>query len=235
MKRNFSIPGRFYLMTMRHSSLALAVLWFVCAWTTGIAQRADEGGPPKVPPGDEERMRPRFLESLPPEMRERFEAAREKALQDPKLRELQKIAKRANRDFFRAMRIKMMEIDPALAEMVRKKILERRARRAWKDENGAPGFDSLGPEEREKFVAALEKANDDPAVQAAKEKKWEAITAAERAMALEEYRKAMQEAMLKVDPSVAPILEKLNRKSLPSTSPAKPPESAPIDKEPQSR
>jgi hypothetical protein len=237
MNCNFSIPKQFYLTTMRYPVLALAALWFVCVWTSGIAQRADEGGAPKLPPrpGDEGDLRSRFVESLPPEMRERFEAAREKALQDPKLRELRKIAERANRDFFKAMREKMMEIDPALADIVRKTVLERKARKAWKDEDGAPGFDSLSGEEREKFMAALEKAHNDPALEAAKRKRWEAITSGERAIASEEYRKALQEAMLKVDPSLAPILKKLSSKRLPSTPPASPEKSNPSDKEPQPR
>ena len=155
----------------------------------------------------------RLLESLPPEMRERFEAAREKAMQDPKLRELRRTAEKAKRDFFKAMRTKMMEIDPTLADMVRKRVIERKARRAWKDEDGTPGFDSLNRDEREKLLAALERAHDDPTVQAAKEKKWDAITPAERTVAREVYRKAIQEAMIKVDPSLAPILEKLSAKA----------------------
>ena len=222
---------------MRYSALALAALLFVSAGTFGIAQQADEGGPPKPPPGNENegRWRDRLLESLPPEMRERFEAAREKAMQDPKLRELRRTAERAKRDFFKAMRTKMMEIDPALAELVRKRVFERKARRAWKDEDGTPGFDSLSPDEREKFLAALERANDVPAVQAAKEKKWDAITPAERTAAREVYRKAMQEAMVKIDPSLAPILQKLTPSPAQSSSPAKPDESNPTDKEPKSR
>jgi hypothetical protein len=235
MNCNFSISRQFYLRTMRYPVLALAALCFGFAWTFGIAQRVDEGGAPKQSPTpeDEGPPRSRFVESLPPEIRERFEAAREKALQDPKLRELQRNAQRAKRDFIKAIREKMMKIDPELAKIVRKTVLERNARRAWKDEDGAPGFESLSGGEREKFMAAMEKAHDDPAVEAAKQKKWEAITTAERAIALEEYRKAIHEAMIKVDPSLAPILDKLSSKRLPSTSPAKPVESD--DKEPQPR
>jgi hypothetical protein len=220
---------------MRYFALAFAALMFVSPWTPGIAQQAVEGGPPKSSSGREGRWRDRILESLPPEMRERFEAAREKAMQDPKLRELRRTAEKANRDFFKAMRTKMMEIDPALAEMVKKRVMERKARRAWKDEDGTPGFDSLSGDEREKLLAALERAHDDPSVQAAREKKWDAITSAERTAAREEYRKALQATMLKIDPSLAPILEKLNAKSAQSSSPAKPPGGDPTDKEPQSR
>ena len=84
-------------------------------------------------------------------------------------------------------------------------------------------------------LAALERANDDPTVQAAKEKKWDAITPAERTAAREVYRKAMQEAMVKIDPSLAPILQKLTPSPAQSSSPAKPDDSNPTDKEPKSR
>ena len=72
----------------------------------------------------------KFLEGLPEEARERFLAAREKALEDPKLQELRKNAERAKREFFKAMRDKMLEIDPGLAEIVRKRAMERKARKA---------------------------------------------------------------------------------------------------------
>ena len=232
---NFSVSEQFYITTMRYSALALAALLFVSVGTSGIAQQAEEGSAPKSPPEKEGRWRERLLESLPPEMRERFEAAREKAMQDPKLRELRRTAEKAKRDFFKAMRTKMMEIDPALADMVRKRVMERKARRAWKDDEGTPGFDSLNRDEREKLLAALERAQDDPTVQAAKEKKWDAITTAERTVARDVYRKAIQEAMIKVDPSLAPILEKLNAKAAQAPSPAKPDESNPTAKEPKSQ
>ncbi|HET9522663.1 MAG TPA: hypothetical protein VFO90_00440, partial [Terrimicrobiaceae bacterium] len=109
---------------MRYSALALAALLFVSVGTSGIAQQDEEGSAPKSPPEKEGRWRERLLESLPPEMRDRFEAAREKAMQDPKLRELRRTAEKAKRDFFKAMRTKMMEIDPALADMVRKRVME---------------------------------------------------------------------------------------------------------------
>ena len=59
---------------------------------------------------------------------------------------------------------------------------------------------SLTPEEREKLKAARMKAKDDPAVKAA-----EATKDTDR----KGFRKTMAEAMVRADPSVAPILEKL--------------------------
>ncbi len=59
---------------------------------------------------------------------------------------------------------------------------------------------SLTPEEREKLKAAREKARQDPAVKAA-----EATKDTDR----KGFHRTMAEAMVRADPSVAPILEKL--------------------------
>lgn len=58
----------------------------------------------------------------------------------------------------------------------------------------------LTPEERQKLKAARRKAKDDPAVKAA-----EATRDTDR----KGYHKAMKEAVLRADPAVGPILEKL--------------------------
>ena len=59
-------------------------------------------------------------------------------------------------------------------------------------------YDSLSPEEKQKLRAAHKAAMQDPTVQAAKADKGN-----KRA-----FRKAVKEAMIKADPSVAAILEK---------------------------
>ena len=156
--------------------------------------------------GREERRVSKFLEGVPEETRQRFLAAREKALEDPKLQRLRKNAQRANREFFKAMRTKMLEIDPVLAELVRKRSMEFRARRAWSE----AGLSALNDEERQKLLSSWRQVDDDPAVATAEKKRWDADTTAERKTALEAYRKALSKAMAKVDPSIAPILDKLN-------------------------
>jgi len=65
---------------------------------------------------------------------------------------------------------------------------------------GGPGFDSLSQEEKDKLKATAEKAQQDPKVQAAREK-------AEAAQ--KEFREALQAAQIAADPSVEPILKKL--------------------------
>jgi flagellum-specific peptidoglycan hydrolase FlgJ len=59
---------------------------------------------------------------------------------------------------------------------------------------------NLSPQDRQKLEAAHQKARQDPAVQAAHEKMKQAE---------KEFRDAMQAAMLKADPSIQPILDKL--------------------------
>ena len=59
---------------------------------------------------------------------------------------------------------------------------------------------NLSPEERQKLQAAEQQAMQDPAVQAARVKMQEADR---------EFRDAMRAAMLKADPSIQPILNKI--------------------------
>jgi hypothetical protein len=59
---------------------------------------------------------------------------------------------------------------------------------------------NLSPEERQKLQAARQKAMQDPAVQATHEKMRQAH---------KEFRDAMHAAMLKADPSIQPILDKI--------------------------
>jgi len=63
-----------------------------------------------------------------------------------------------------------------------------------------PGFDSLSQEEKDKLKAAMEKAQQDAKVKEAREK-------AEAAG--KEFREALQAAEIAADPSVEPILKKL--------------------------
>ena len=59
---------------------------------------------------------------------------------------------------------------------------------------------NLSPEERQKFEAARQKATQDPSVQAAHDKMRQAH---------KEFQEAMRAAMLKADPSIQPILNKM--------------------------
>ncbi|HEY5742474.1 MAG TPA: hypothetical protein VIS99_08025 [Terrimicrobiaceae bacterium] len=200
---------------MKYRALITAITIVACVGT-GSAQRSDESSR-----DSDTRFRDkdhsRFLESLSPEMRERFQSAREKALEDPKLQELRWKAQRAKREFFKAMRESMLKIDPGLAEIVKKKSVERRARRLSQDEER---FRNLNDPERQKLLKVVEQVESDPAVQAARKRKWEANSADEHKTAVEAYNKILQDAMMKVDPTIAPILDKLGTTQAASPSPA---------------
>ncbi|HEY3898438.1 MAG TPA: hypothetical protein VGM54_07485 [Chthoniobacter sp.] len=65
---------------------------------------------------------------------------------------------------------------------------------------GGPGFDSLSQEEKDKLRAAMQKAAEDPKVKEAREK----FEAASKGL-----REAMTAAEIAADPSVEPIVKKL--------------------------
>lgn len=175
----------------------------------------------REPGGMRMKMKERFLENLPPEARQRFEAAREKALRDPAVQELRKKSETANREFFDAMRRKMLEIDPSLEEIVKNargggkgpKDMKQDRRDGGREPGG---FGNLTDAEKEKLMAAREKAKADPAVVAAGKMKGQAGTPEDRKAASEEFRKAMHSALLKADPTLGPILEKMAPKAPPA-------------------
>jgi hypothetical protein len=65
---------------------------------------------------------------------------------------------------------------------------------------GGPGFDSLSQDEKDKLKAASEKAQNDAKVKEAREK----MEAAGK-----EFREAMNAALISADPSIEPIIKKL--------------------------
>jgi hypothetical protein len=160
-----------------------------------------------------DRMRDKMLENLTPENRARFEKAREQALQDPKISALREQAEKSNREFFDAMRQKMNEIDPGLEAIVKEGMGKQKNDKPGNGEKGGRGPDrglaNLNEGERQRLMAARESSKNDPAVVAAQEKRNKATTQEERMQAGMEFAKAMREAILKADPSMAAVLEKI--------------------------
>lgn len=158
-------------------------------------------------------LRKKMQDNVPPDIRKRFEAVREKALQDPKIQELKKKADAASEEFLKAMREAMMKADPGLADIVK----ERFGGEKMKDGKMGefPGFANLSESDRQKLMAAREKAKDDPSVKAAEAAKTNAKTPEERRAATEEFHKSMKEALLKADPTIGPILDQLKTPATP--------------------
>ena len=213
MLRNFFGNGLFYQETDMKISILSAAVAILAILPLGAEPPApaDHDKPPGRP-GPGHKMRD-MKDNLPPEIRQRFDAARSKALEDPELRALKNKMDAAGREFFQAMRAKMQEIDPGLSELVKEQA-------GWKDRKDnkdgknrpapdGPKWGNLSEAERDQLKAARAKAKEDPTVQAADKKKDAATTPADRKAASDEYRQAMRAAMVKADPSVEAVLQKL--------------------------
>ncbi len=199
---------------MKRIALLLSLLP-VCAFAEPAA--VTDQGPAPRPAGD----RPRDMPDVPPELRERFREAREKALDDSKVRRLREEMEKSAKAFREAMRDAMLRADPGLAEALKN----------WKDRPGRPGkwdkpdnrppgggFESLSEGDRQRLMDAREKAKDDPAVVAAREKRDNAKTPEERMQASKEFHDAMRAALLKQDPTLGPVLDRIK-----PPTPPKPP------------
>lgn len=195
----------------------LIPLLAVCAAPLRAEPPQPGGSRPAFPPtpgrpGEQmkERFRDKMMDNLPPEIRARFEAAREKAMQDPAIQELKKKADTANDELRKAMRDAITKADPGLAEIIKERMKDRGKDRGKGGRPGEPpGFANLSEGDRQKLMAAREKAKDDPSVQAAETLKKDAKTPGERHAAMEQFHKAMKAALLKADPTLGPILDQL--------------------------
>lgn len=199
--------------------LALILLAACAAPAVGYSQAPDPK-PDADQPGKQlrEKMRDKFLDNLPPEIRARFEAAREKAMEDPKVKELRARADAAGGEFRAAVRDAMLKADPGLAEILKQRTGNKPGKEADKKQPDRPALAQLSEGDRQKLLAAREKAKNDPDVQAADAKKKAATTPEDRRAAAEEFHKSMRSSLLKADPSLEPILDQIK----PATRPQKP-------------
>lgn len=197
----------------------------VFAGLLGLSAQSPQPSPSGDQKPDEtvrEKPGSKWRDRLPPEVLKRFADARKKALEDPQIQALRETAGKANKEFFAAMRKKMIEIDPGLADLVKDRLKEGGGPGFGKGKDN--GFASLEEGERQRLMAARTVAKNDPGVQAAEQKKNAAQTPEERMTALKEYRRAMDEAILKADPSLAPVLEKIKppKRQKPAGTPGDP-------------
>lgn len=136
-----------------------------------------------------------------------MKAAREKAMQDPKVQAARQNVKQAREDLFKITGPLLLAEDSSLQPILDKWKAAQEAPEAGKPhgEGGlhGPGHDgpmgTLTPEEREKLRGVQEKIKDNAEVRAGRDK----LRDAEKAL-----REAMHSAMLAADPSIAPMLEK---------------------------
>jgi hypothetical protein len=167
----------------------LAVLGSALSPLSAQDANPESAGPPSPPTADEAA---------------RMAAAREKAKNDPTVRSLQQARESLDQQIQNAMNAAMLAADPGLASSL-KKVGESRERAQKMRQR----FESLTPEQREQLKKARKAAQQDPAVQAAREKMKAAETPEARREAGKAMHEAMMSAMTKQNPELAPILKEL--------------------------
>jgi hypothetical protein len=169
---------------------------------------------------------------LTPEEKAKVKAAHDKAIQqNPVLEQKMKEAKQAIEVARKEMHAAMIKVDPSvepiLAKMMPPKWGEKHAEGSASGVNQAPGgigkpwnqggpggdhgkgMANLSESERQQLRSVREQVKQDPAVVAAHEAVKNAATPEAREEAQNTLRDAMHAAMVKADPSIEPILEKM--------------------------
>lgn len=206
--------------------LILTVLAGLLALPLAVrAQTSTNTAPP--PRGDHGPMA-----GLTQEEREQVRAAHNKALeQNPGLEQKME-------DLRKAMHDAMVAVDPSVAP-----ILDKMKPRKWGQNQGGgpdqksskmeddqrdgprhgpPGMANLTESEREQLKALHRQVKSDPTVISAREAVQNASTPEARRSASETMRQATHDAMVKLDPTIEPILKKLragSRKPAPESAP----------------
>ena len=173
-----------------------------------------------------------FMDGLPEDVRKRFKEAKEEAMKNPEIEALREKAESASKELRDAVRNAIAEKNPDLAERLAEHIKTKDAEPGKKDKKHRPleklegGLAKLPPAERSRMEAAREIAKQAPAVQSAEAAMKAAQTPEARREAFANFHKAMREAILTADPSLADVLEKI-KPSKPDSAPASSPEQAP--------
>ena len=186
--------------------------------------------PPPPPPGEH---RGGSMAKLTPAEMAQLKAAHDKAIaQDPSLEQNMKDAFESMEKARAAMHDALLKADPTIGT-----ILDKITPPKWGHEprhpegpaqtnssatNSAtipdrkqerhglpPGFANLTDAEKAQLKAAHEATKNDPAVEAAKQAMKSSTSPQDRQAAMETLHKAMHDALLKADPTIGPLLEKI--------------------------
>jgi 3D (Asp-Asp-Asp) domain-containing protein len=165
--------------------------------------------------------------------RAQLKAAHDAAIQkDPSLEQGMEAARQAMEKARKAMNDAMIAVDPSVEPILAKIAPPKRgggpgpgrppggqagqgtatnAVRPWKHDGPGPkGMANLNESERQQLKALHEQVKNDPSVIAAREARKAATTPEARKEAEQAMHQAVRNAVIAVDPSVAPILEKLH-------------------------
>jgi hypothetical protein len=170
------------------------------------------------------------MQSLSAEDRQRLFSARMAAMNDPQVR-----AAFANRQadpqrFRLTMRDAMIKADPSVAptfQKIQQAVQQARGDQAQKFQKRV-GF--LSDDERSTLVKTRQSVQNDPAVAAARQQRDATTTPEARQQAERVYQQAVQGAMIRTDPKVSPILDKIRQQRV-----TEPPKAAPTSPGPPPR
>lgn len=156
-----------------------------------------------------------FIEGLPEDVRNRFKEAREEAMKDPKIQALREKAEAAAKELRDAMRDAISTKDPDLAAQLGEALKGKEKESGTKEKKHRPAgqieeaMQKLPAAERDRLTAAREIAKQAPSVQSTEAAMKAAQTPEARRDAAKNFQKAMRDAMLTADPSLADILDKI--------------------------
>ena len=134
---------------------------------------------------------------------------------DPKIQALREKAEAAGKELRDAMRDAIAAKDPELAAQLSDVLKTKEKDPSTKEKKSRPAgqvesaIQKLPPAERDRLTAAREIAKQAPAVQSAEAAMKAAQTPEARRDAAKNFQKAMRDAMLTADPSLADILDKI--------------------------
>jgi Spy/CpxP family protein refolding chaperone len=191
-------------MNTRLLTGALCVAFLVCSLHGSPAQTDAPSERPGKPHWKKHGKPGGPMAGLPPEEAQRLAAARDKAKDDPTVRSLKEARDAIDAQLENAMSAAILAADPGLAPTLEKVKQSRDRAKGMRDR-----FESLTPEQRQQLRAARQAAKDDPEVVAAREKMKSADSPGARREAGRAMREAMKAAMLKKDPGLSDLMEKL--------------------------
>jgi hypothetical protein len=199
-----------------HTLLAIAALCGSPLLATAQQPAATPAAADSPKHGPEEWKKQReWIEGLPADVRSRFKEARDEAMKDPKIQALREKAEAAGKELRDAVREAIAAKDPDLASQLSEVLKTREKDSGAKEKKFRPGaqietaIQKLPPAERDRLTAAREIAKQAPAVQSAEAAMKAAQTPEARRDAAKNFHRAMREAMLTADPSLADTLDKI--------------------------
>jgi Spy/CpxP family protein refolding chaperone len=207
-------------MKTQHATLLAATL---LSLSFPLVAKAQEMTPPDAAATNDAAPPPRPgprgpMANLSEEERSRLKAAHDQAIrQNPGL---EAAMEKARKDMHDAMLAADPSIEPLLAKIAPPKHWGEGKGGAHRDgdkRHAPPGLANLTAQEREQLKTAHQAVKDDPSIVTAREAVKSATTPETRRAAHEALREASDAAMLKVDPTLQPILDKLHQKQQPSS------------------